>query len=89
MQRTPAIQVKEIVFTPPLAATMQNVARQLVPTSRKTYTVDANYFAQWMAAQNYSLFSLDRDELVAYRVHLAETYANSTASRMWAVTRRL
>jgi len=37
MQRTSAIQVKAIILTPPMAATMQNVAGQLAPTSRKTY----------------------------------------------------
>jgi integrase/recombinase XerD len=89
MHRTPAIQVKEMVLAPPLAATMHNVAGQLAPTSRKTYTVDAKHFAQWMDGQNLSLFSLDRDDLVAYRAHLAETYAKFTASRMWAVARRL
>jgi site-specific recombinase XerD len=89
MRRTPAIQVKEMVLAPPLAATMHNVVGQLAPTSRKTYTVDAKHFAQWIAGQNLSLFSLDRDNLVAYRAHLAETYAKSTASRMWAVARRL
>jgi integrase/recombinase XerD len=89
MQRTRAIQVKEIVLTPPFAATMQNVAGQLAPTSRKTYTIDAKHFAQWLAGQDISLYSLGRDDLVAYRTHLAETYAQSTASRMWAVARRL
>ena len=89
MHRTPAIQVKEMVLAPPLAATMQNVAGQLAPSSRKTYTVDVKHFAQWMADQNLSLSSLDRDDLVAYRTHLAETYAKSTASRMWSVARRL
>jgi integrase/recombinase XerD len=89
MHRAHAIQVKEMVLAPPLAATMHNVAGQLAPTSRKTYTVDAKHFAQWMDGENLSLFSLDRDDLVAYRAHLAETYAKSTASRMWAVARRL
>lgn len=89
MQRTPAIQVKAVVLTPPIAATMQNVAGQLAPTSRKTYTIDAKHFAHWLAGQELSLTSLDRDDLVAYRAHLAETYAQSTAGRMWAVARRL
>ncbi len=89
MQRTPAIQVKAIVLTPPMAATMQNIAGQLAPTSRKIYTVDAKHFAQWLAGQDLSLLALDRDDLVAYRAHLAETYAQSTAARMWAVARRL
>jgi len=89
MQRTPAIQVKAMVLTPPMAATMQNVAGQLAPSSRKTYTIDAKHFAQWLAGQDLSLTSLDRDDLVAYRAHLAETYAQSTAARMWAVARRL
>jgi len=89
MQRTPAIQVKAIILTPPIAATMQNVAGQLAPASRKTYTIDAKHFAHWLASQYLSFFALDRDDLVAYRAHLAETYAQSTASRMWAVARRL
>lgn len=89
MQRTPAIQVKVIVLTPSLAATMQNVTGQLAPTSRKTYTIDAKHFAQWLADQGLSLTELHRGDLVAYRVHLAEMYAQSTAARMWAVARRL
>jgi len=89
MHRTSALQVKEIVLAPPLAATMQNVTEQLAPTSQKTYIIDAKHFAQWMADQDLSLFSLGRDELIAYRRYLAERYAQSTASRMWAVTRQL
>jgi integrase len=89
MQRTRAIQVKAMVLTPPIVATMQNVAGQLAPSSRKTYTIDAKHFAQWLAGQELSLNSLDRDDLVAYRAHLAEIYAQSTAARMWAVARRL
>src|SRR6266568_431996 len=89
MQRTLAIQVKDMVLTPPLTATMQNVTGQLAPTSRKTYTIDAKHFAQWMADQDLSLFSLGRDELIAYRTYLAGQYAKTTASRMWAVARRL
>jgi len=89
MHRAQAIQVKDIVLDPPLTATMQNVAGQLAPTSRKTYTVDAKHFAQWMDKHDLSLLSLCRDDLVAYRAHLAQTYATSTASRMWAVAKRL
>ncbi len=57
---------------PPLAATMQNVAGQRAPTSRKTYTIDAKHFVQWMADHNYSLTTLDRDDVVAYRAHMRE-----------------
>ena len=89
MHRVPAVQIKEMVLALPLAATMHNVAGQLAPTSRKTYTIDAKHFAQWMADRSLSVFSLGRDELVEYRKYLAEKYAQSTASRMWAVARRL
>jgi integrase len=89
MHRISSIQVKDMVLAPPLAATMQNVTGQLAPTSRKTYTIDAKHFAQWIADRNLSLFSLGRDELVGYRMYLAEQYAKTTASRMWAVARRL
>ncbi len=89
MQRTRAILVKAMVLAPPMAATMQSLAGQLALTSRKTYTIDAKHFAHWLAGQDLSPSSLDRDNLVAYRMHLAETYAQSTAARMWAVARRL
>jgi hypothetical protein len=46
MHRALAIQVKDVVLAPSLAATIQNVAGQLAPTSRKTYTVDVKHFAQ-------------------------------------------
>lgn len=89
MQRTSAIQVRATVLTPPMAATMQNVAGQLAPSSRKTYTIDVKHFAYWLASQELTLNALVRDDLVAYRAHLAEIYAQSTAARMWAVARRL
>ncbi len=89
MHRTQAIQAKNIILDPPLQATMNNVAGQLAPTSRKTHSIDAKHLAHWMADQNLSLSSLDRDDLVAYRAHLAETYAKATASRMWSVASRL
>ncbi len=66
MQRTRAIQVKAMVLTPPMAATMQNIAGQLAPSSRKTYMIDAKHFAQWLAGQDLSLNFLDRDDLAAY-----------------------
>jgi site-specific recombinase XerD len=68
---------------------VQNVAGQLAPSSRKTYTIDAKHFAHWLADQGLSLNALNRDDLVTYRMHLAEAYAQSTAARMWAVARRL
>jgi integrase len=89
MHRTVAIQVKDVVLASPLAATMHNVTGQLAPTSQKTYIIDAKHFAQWMANQDLSLFSLGRDELITYRLYLAEQYAKTTASRMWVVARRL
>src|SRR3984893_18102943 len=90
MHHTPAIQAKVMVLTPPMAATMQNVAEQLAPSSsHKTYTINAKHFAQWLASLDLSLNSLDRNDLVAYRAHLVGIYAQSTAARMWAVARRL
>src|SRR5882672_6117902 len=89
MHQTQAIHIKNIVLDPSVSATIQNIAGQLAPTSRKTYAADIKHFVHWMADQGLSLFLLDRDDLVAYRAHLAETYAQSTALRMWAVARRL
>ena len=89
MQRTSATRLKTIVLAPPMAATMQNVAGQLAPSSRKTYTIDAKHFAQWLVSRDLSLTELQRDDLVAYRAYPAAIYAQSTAARMWDVARRL
>ena len=42
-----------------------------------------------MADHARSLQLLSRDDLVAYRAYLGETYAKATAARMWAVAGRL
>jgi integrase/recombinase XerD len=84
-----AIQVHQVEFDADLSATMHNVAGQLAPTSRKTYLHDARHFAHWMADHALSLQLLSRYDLVAYRAYLGETYAKTTASRMWAVAGRL
>src|SRR6266568_8171235 len=89
MQTTQAIQVSRVENDPALQATMHNVAGQLAPSSRKTYASDLKHFAHWMADHELTLQSLSRDDLVAYRAYLGETYAKATASRMWAVARRL
>jgi len=89
MQTTQAVRVFHVEYDPDLQATMHNVAGQLAPTSRKTYTYDAKHFALWMADRDLALQSLSRDDLVAYRAHLTEAYAKATASLMWAVARRL
>jgi integrase/recombinase XerD len=89
MHITQVTQVVQAEDDPDLEATIHNVARQLAPTSRKTYAYDTRHFARWMAAHSLKLHALSRDDLVAYRAHLAETYAKATAARMWAVARRL
>jgi integrase/recombinase XerD len=89
MQKTQAIQVNETVLDLAFAATLHNVAGQLAPTSRKTYTHDARHFAGWMTERGLAFHTLSRDDLVDYRAHLSETYAKATASRMWTVARCL
>src|SRR5258708_7934080 len=89
MHTTQAIQVFHVEDDPDLEATMHNVAGQLATTSCKTYSYDGKHFVLWMADHGLTLRVLSRDDLVAYRAHLAETYAKATASRMWAVARCL
>ena len=76
-----AIQVFQVRCDPDLHATMHKVAGQLAATSCKTYTYDVKHFAHWMAHRDLTLQSLSRDDLVPYRTHLSETYANVTASQ--------
>ena len=89
IESSQALQRQDSIIDQMLSATMANVVGQHAPSSRKTYTLDAKQFAQWMAERNLSLESLTRDNLVAYRAHLGETYAKATASRMWPIAGRL
>ncbi len=89
LQKIWAILVHQAEFNSDFWATMHNVAGQLAPTSRKTYLHDARHFAGWMSEHARSLQVLSRDDLVAYRAYLGETYAKATAARMWTVVGRL
>jgi integrase/recombinase XerD len=75
---------------PQLEATFHALSGQLAPRSQKQYRSDARHFALWMAQHNLTLNNLDRDAMIEYRRHLAESYpVAATASRMLIVARRL
>jgi site-specific recombinase XerD len=65
------------------------VAGQLSEGSRLLYIRDMEHFEKWMQNNHLNILILTRDDMVAYRVHLDDTYANSTASRMLTVARRV
>src|SRR5438270_13782 len=74
----------------PLVAQLENsIAGQLAPSSQILYRRDMATFAKWLSLRNISLDALTRDDIIAYRAYLGETYAKATASRMLTVARRV
>jgi integrase/recombinase XerD len=75
---------------PLLEATFHALAGQLATSSRRQYQSDAKHFALWLAEHNLTLDKINRDAMIEYRAHLAETYpVAATASRLLVVAKRL
>ena len=73
-----------------LDQTMTDIAGQLAPSSKLTYANDAKHFAEWMKREVIMPDSMTRSDMIAYRLHLAEsTYAKATKQRMFSVACRL
>jgi site-specific recombinase XerD len=67
-----------------------DIAGQLAPSSKRIYLNDTKHFAEWMQEQGLTLSSMSRSDMIAYRLHLAEsTYAKPTKQRMFSVACRL
>jgi len=70
-----------------LQAIETSLAGQLAPSSQATYKRDLQHFATWIQTQGKTFGVLTLDDLKSYRLHLAETFAKSTAGRMLTVAR--
>jgi len=66
-----------------------DLAGQLAPKSQATYKNDIQHFATWLDGQGLTLAALTRSDVIAYRLHLAQSYAKTTAARMLTVARRV
>ncbi len=85
-----------INLDPSLTASMQDIAGQLAPSSRRIYLIDARHFATWLQEQGLTPASMTRSDLIAYRQYLAgaskadgKPYSRSALQRMFAVACRL
>ena len=81
---------------PSLSLSIQDIAGQLAPSSRRVYLIDAHHFAAWMQEQGLTPDTMTRSHLIAYRRYLAETiqangnpYSKSSLQRMFAIACRL
>ncbi len=73
-----------------LDQTITDIAGQLAPSSKRIYMNDAKHFADWMQKQGLTPDCMTRSDMIAYRLHLAEsTYAKATKQRMFSVACRL
>lgn len=85
-----AIKTTEVTpFSTIFEETLNDVAGQLAPRTRRVYTLDARHFAAWLSARDLDLARAKRTDIIQYRRHLAESYAKSTAARMLVVARRI
>ena len=75
---------------PVLEATFHALAGQLAASSRRQYQSDAKHFALWLSRHSLTLEKVSRDDIIEYRLHLAESYpVAATASRLLVVAKRL
>src|SRR5258705_10277713 len=73
-----------------LYQTITDIAGQLAPSSKRIYLNDTKHFAKWMQQQELTPDTMSRSDMIAYRLHLAEsTYAKATKQRMFSVACRL
>jgi integrase/recombinase XerD len=73
-----------------LDQTITDIAGQLAPSSKRVYLNDTKHFAEWMKTQGLTPSTMSRSDMIAYRLHLAEsTYAKPTKQRMFSVACRL
>ncbi len=73
-----------------LDQTISDIAGQLAPSSKRVYLNDTKHFAEWMQEQGIVPSAMSRSDMIAYRLHLAESkYAKPTKQRMFSVACRL
>src|SRR5271169_863973 len=73
-----------------LDQTITDIAGQLAPSSKRIYLNDTKHFAMWMQEQGLLPSAMSRSDMIAYRLHLAESkYAKATKQRMFSVACRL
>src|SRR2546423_7200037 len=81
---------QQIATTQGLDQTLTDIAGQLAPSSKRIYLNDTKHFAEWMQEQGLTPSAMSRSDMIAYRLHLAEsTYAKATKQRMFRVAVRL
>jgi hypothetical protein len=76
-------------LSPDMNQTLLQVISSLdTPSTQSLYIRNALLFDQWMGQQGYTLRTIDRQGLIAYRRHIAPAQTKSRALGMWSVIRR-
>ncbi len=81
----------DLIPTPQqLDQTLTDIAGQLAPSSKRVYENDIKHFVAWMQEKGILPESMTRSDMIAYRVHLAESaYAKATKQRMFSIACKL
>jgi len=66
-----------------------NVIGQVAPSSKQSYTFSAITFHTWLLDHQFTLETVDRSGMIAYRDFLAAQHAKATAARKWSVACQL
>jgi len=89
MTQLATTQEKSLVLHTEMIQPWINVIGQVAPSSKQSYTFSAITFYTWLLDHQFTLETVDRSGMIAYRDFLAAQHAKATAARKWSVACQL
>jgi len=89
MTQLATTQDKSLVLHTKMIQPWINVIGQVAPSSKQSYTFSAITFHTWLLDHHFTLETVDRSGMIAYRDFLAAQHAKATAARKWSVACQL
>ena len=89
MTQLATIQDKNLALHPEMIQPWINVIGQVAPSSKRSYTYSTITFHTWLLDHQYTLETVDRSGMIAYKDFLAGQHAKATAARKWTVACQL
>ena len=77
------------VLHPEMIQPWINVIGQVAPSSKRSYTYSTITFHTWLLDHQWTLETVDRSGMIAYKDFLAGQHAKATAARKWTVACQL
>lgn len=83
--RLPLLEQRALVLNTEMHQPWQNVIKQVRSSLKQVYTISVLAFNTWLLDHHFTLQTVDRSSLIAYKGFLASTYKMATAARMRSV----